>query len=347
MSRAKKDEEQGATVPGDRRPRRERKRYEFVLEAAQSVAHAQESVGNESILMRRRVRQVDGWAEVPCVTGDTMRHGMREAAAWALVDAAGIGELSAGAQRLLFSGGMVTGKGDASVVNLDRYRELCELVPSMGIFGGCCDNRVIPGRLVVEEAQLICLETERYVPAWAVDLARARYGDLDSCRAHVEEVQRVRMDPLLDPQKRKLLSASAQVDVNRRLASSEQAHGDGDARGAEEAKSSMMPRRHERLAQGSLLAWACEATCWGELEVDALNVAVCAFLADARVGGKKGTGHGLLRVVAGQGVALPRPVDVTYPLDALAVDVKVGEVFRAHVAERAERIRSFLANVNA
>jgi len=320
------------------------KRYECVLEAALPIAHHEETIGNEAVIMRRKVRQPGGgWAMVPIVTADTMRHGMREAAAYALLDAAGLldSKLSEAALRLLFAGGMVTGKGSAGTVKLDQYRELCELVPSMTLFGGCAENRVIPGQLVVEDATLICDES-RYVPAWAMEYA----GELDSCRAHIEEQQRVRMDPTLQPQKRRLLPEAEQIEINRRLAASEQASAEGDAVGKEREKSTMMPRRFERVAQGSLFSWACEATVYNDLQLDTFQVAMCAFLSNARVGGKRGTGHGLLRVAAGRDVefvmtAKRAEVDVT------ALAGQIGTLFKSHVKERSGRIEEFLRSVNA
>jgi hypothetical protein len=327
----------------------QRLRYEFVLEAATPIAHHAETIGNESVIMRRKIRQPGGWAHVPVITGDTKRHGLREAAAYAFLDAAGLLEqpsLSEAALRLLFAGGMVTGKGDAGTIKLDQYRELCELVPSMGLFGGCANNRVIPGRLVVEDATLLCTEAEAYLPAWASNYARECVG-LDACRAHVEEEQRVRMDPTLVPQKRLLLATDEQVSVNKRLEASEKAHDDKDALRREEAKSTMMPRRFERVAQGSLFFWACEATCYSPLDEDTFHVTIAAYMANARVGGKRGTGHGLLRPVAAQGVHLARPAENLYPIDAMALRPDVGKLFQSHVAARKTRIAEFLRSVNA
>jgi hypothetical protein len=333
------------------RGKRQRLRYEFILQAATPIAHAAENIGNESIAARRKVRQRNGFALVPMVSGDAMRHGMRAAASYALLDAAGLLDspsLSEGALRLLFAGGMVTGKGDASVIKLDHYRELCELVPSLRIFGGCCDNRVIPGQSVVEDAMLICTETQEHVPPQIVTAAVERSGALVSCREHIEEEQRVRMDPALVPAMRHLMSADAQVAAVLRLASSETAHADGDAVEAERSKSTMMPRRAEVIAIGSLFSWAIEAECIGELEVDTFHVSAAAFLARARVGGKQGTGHGLLRPVYGHGVHIARPAEALYAIDALAIQPRVGELFKQHVAERKDRIASWLRGaVNA
>lgn len=324
----------------------ERKRYEFVLEARQPIAHHEETIGNDAILMRRKVRVDDGWERVPCITADTMRHGMREAAAYALLDAAGMLEregLTEAALRLLFAGGMVTGRGEAGIIKLDRYRELCELVPSMALFGGCADNRIIPGRLSVDDAVLICQETARYVSPWMLTHA----GQLDTHRAHVEEQQRVRMDPVLSPHNRRLLTDGEQVRIAGLLASAEHAHETDDAVEREKTKSTMLPRRFERVAQGSLFAWGCEALVFDDLDLDTFNVAVAAFLSRPIVGGKRGTGHGLLGVVAANQIAVARPSEAMTPLDTTALAPAVGKLFRAHVQERAERIRSFLASVNA
>lgn len=322
-------------------------RYDFVLEAASPVAHHQENFGNEAVIMRRKVRQRDGsWAMVPYLTGDTCRHGLREASAYAFLDAAGLldtQKLGEAALRLLFTGGMVTGKGDASRVSLDAFREMCEMCPPLALLGGCTDNRVVPGRLVCDEAMLVCSEQLRYLPEWV--MAWEGLGKIDTCRAHVEEVQRVRMDPSLDPGKRKLLSTGEQVEVTTRLLTSERAHESDNAVEKEDSKSSMMPRRFERIAQGSLFYWSVTANCYSDLDEDTLKVMLAAFLSNARVGGKRGTGHGLLRPVAMRDVAVKRPVEQT---TAMTLDgMTFGNLFRAHVSDRKERIAAWLQRVNA
>lgn len=324
-------------------------RYEFIVEAQGPVAHHSESIGNSAIAMRRKVRQADGsWCDVPIITGDTMRHGLREAASYALLDSAGLlgdAHLSESALRLLFAGGMITGKGDASAIKLDQYREMVELVPPLALLGGCANNRSIPGRLIVDDAVLICEESARYLPAWIVAWLEERSLPLDSCRTHLEEVQRVRMDPTLDPGKRKLLSAGAAEGVQSRLLASETASEKADFRAVEATKSTMLPRRFERLAQGSLFVWGCEATCYSELDVDTYHTAIGAFLANARVGGKKATGHGLIKVIAAEKTVLAAPAQRS--AGACEIALRVGEAFRQHVAARADRLKEFLASVDA
>lgn len=323
------------------------KRYEFLFEAESPIAHHSENMGNTSIAQRRKVRQPDGsFASVPIITADTMRHGLRESASLSFLDAAGLlgsEALSRAALRLLFNGGMVTGRGDAGQVSLDRYREMVELCPPLGLLGGCCDSRVIPGRMFVEDAQLVCKEQQTFTPQWVLDQVTV----LDTCRAHVEEQQRVRMDSLLDPAKRKLLTTSEQIAVTNQLTAGEEAHESNNAIARDEAKSTMMPRTFECVVQGSLFSWAVTCNCLSELDVDTLHVMLAAFLYRPVVGGKRATGHGKLRVVAARDVKVLRPSETSDVIDTQALGTRSGELFRTHVASRKEQIKRWLSDVDA
>jgi hypothetical protein len=325
----------------------EKKRFDILLEATTPIAHHQEVFGNAAVIMRRKVRLEDGsFAQVPIITGDTMRHGLREAAAYAYLDAAGMldaGALTEAALRLLFAGGMVTGRGDASVSRLDDYREMCELVPPLGLLGGCAGSRVIPGRLIVDDAIVVCEETRRHCSPWMLD----RAGEMSGARAHVETHQRVRMDPLLDPGKRKLLSGDASHQIEAKLRRSDNAHVDASATEAEASKSTMMPRTFETISAGSLLSWHVEATLMSELERDTFHAMVAAFLGNARVGGKRGTGFGAIRAVAANEVVLQRPAETMHAVDVTAFGPAVGQLFRDHVRAHAEKARTFLSKVDA
>lgn len=314
-------------------------RVEFVLEAQSPIAHHEGTFGNSAIIMRQKVRRPDGsWCRVPIVTGDTMRHGLREASTYALLDAAGMlgEELTESALRLLFAGGMVTGSS-GSTVRLDEYRRLIETLPTIALLGGCAGNRIIPGAIEVDAAQLICEETAHLLPPWVTETQHVG----DSCRAHVEEVQRVRMDPTLDPGKRKLLRPVDAEAVQQRLLASATAT---DAVATDDAKSSMMPRRFETVVAGSRFFWSISARLHSELERDTFMVMVATFLSGAVVGGKRGTGHGKLKPITARNVQIR-----TYAEKAETFDLgaPVGQMFRAHVAERADALRAFLRTVAA
>ncbi len=322
-------------------------RYEMIIEAATPIAHHSEVMGNHAIAMRRKIRLPDGsFVTVPIVTADSMRHGLREAAAYAFLDAAGMlgeGELSEAALRLLFTGGMVTGRGDASNIKLDDYREMVDCVPPLGLLGGCASNRVIPGRIVSEDLLLICEETRHLTPVWMHEKA----GEIAGARAHVETHQRVRMDATLDPAKVKLLAEGDQARIAGKLLRSENASIDDDAVEREVSKSTMMPRSFEAICAGSVLSWRVQATCLSDLDVDTFHAMIGVFLSNARVGGKRGTGFGALRPVAANRVDVQRPSAALAAVDANALGPRVGELFRAHVKERAAKIRTFLRSVNA
>lgn len=329
----------------------EHRRYEFLLEAAEPIAHASESFGNTSLFMRRKVRQPDGsFVSLPIVTADTMRHGMREAAAYALLDAAGMldeGSLTEAALRLLFAGGMITGGDGGSTVKLDEFRKMVDLVPSLSLFGGCAGNRAIPGKLSVSDAVLVCEEQRHLLPQWVLDWMAHRQSVIDTHRSHVEEVQRVRMDPSLVPAKRHLLSAEERARAEGRLLARESAGEAGDHAAAADSKSTMMPRRFETVVQGSVFYWRVSAVCHTPLEADTLHLALAAFLGECRVGGKRATGHGLMRPVAAQRIDLARPSEATTTLDPGKLAPRIGELFRAHVKERATQVAEFLREVDA
>jgi hypothetical protein len=66
-------------------------KLEFVLRAETPIAHHSGTEGNVSILMRQKVRRPGGgWSNVPYITGDTLRHQLRELGSLALLEAAGI-----------------------------------------------------------------------------------------------------------------------------------------------------------------------------------------------------------------------------------------------------------------
>lgn len=326
----------------------EHRRYEILLQSIEPIAHHSETFGNSAIAMRRKTRQPDGsFVAVPIVTGDTMRHGLREAAAYALLDAAGLLDapsLTEAALRLLFSGGMITGSAGGAV-KLDEYRRMIDLIPSLSLFGGCAGNRCIPGKIQVSDAVLVCEETMHLMPDWVKEHLAGT--SIDTHRSYVEEVQRVRMDPALVPAKRMLLSDGERAASENRLLVSEAARESDDAVAIEDSKSTMMPRRFETVVTGSLFHWTLSAVCHSALEVDTFHVAVSSFLSHARVGGKKGTGHGLMIPVAGHQINVARPSEQTTAIDPGALAPKIGDLFRSHISERSSDVATFLREVVA
>lgn len=320
-------------------------RFEMIVRAVEPICHAQETIGNQSIFARKTVRLRGGdRVQVPYISGDAIRHQLREAAAYGTLHAAGLlddPQLSEGALRLMFNGGMVTGRGDASVINMDRYRELVALFPPLALLGGCTDNRPVPGQINVDEGNLICAEMVHLMPPWVTEWLKSNGERIESCRASVEEVQRVRMDATLFPEKVKLLSDNARANVQGRMLKSEAAHESADSKAKAESKSAMMPRTHERLVQGTLLWVGIEARTYTDLEWDCFCYAVACLLSNFRVGGKAGTGHGRLEFVAGSRIHFNPG---TVQADAVGSELapKTGELYKAHVASRKDELKAWL-----
>lgn len=322
-------------------------RYEVLLRALQPIAHAEGTIGNETIAMRRKVRMPNGEIPtVPIITGDTMRHQMREAAAMCLLDGLGMLDqpsLTEAATRLLFNGGMLTSKGAGAGVKLSDFRALNELVPSLALFGGCANGQLVPGQLEVTDAVPIAEETQSIIPAWMLE----RAGRITSARELLDEEQRVRFDPMRDPSKTRLLDAGSRDAVHRKAAAREEAHDSGNDADAMATKSTMLPRTCEVIIPGTLFAWEVTATTYSALEEDTFAVVMGAFLRAPVVGGKRGTGHGRLEPVEGNGVPIARPADAAAAVDLAALGTKSGDIFRAHVRDQAEAIKAALAKVSA
>ncbi len=326
-------------------------RYEMIVRAQDPISHGQQNLGNAQIFMRKKVR-LPGGATVLCpyLTGDTIRHQLRAAATWGTLQAAGLldePQFSEGAVRLLFNGGSLTGRGNASVVNLERYRELVALFPPLALLGGNADNRPLQGQVNVDEGNLLCRELAHVTPPWVLQWAESNGESIDTHRSLIEETQRVRMDATLAPETAKLLSDGARATLDARLLKAEKAHADADSKAAGEAKSGMMPRTHERIVQGALLWLGVEARTYTDLEFDAFNFSVACLLNNFRVGGKLGSGHGRLQFVAGARIAFEPTAG---KLEQVSADLapKTGELYRQHIEFRKEELAAWLRSaVNA
>lgn len=346
---ASETQEARAADPMESRERRLHQ-IEMIVEAIEPIAHGAETVGNAQIAMRSKVRLPTGrFVEVPVVTGDTMRHGLREAATEELLRVAGLrGGLSEAALRLLYNGGLVRGAAK-DVVSIAEARELEELLPHLGLLGGCVGNRIVPGKVECGYMHLVCSETEHMLPTWVGAWLEEQGTATAHAVEHVEEVQRVKMDALLNPHTRRALSPEAQEDVDARMLASDSATAAGDAKGKKTTRSSMMPFTYETIVRGSIFYWRLNVTTDTAIERDALAVMIAAFFSRAKVGGKKGTGHGAIRplVVRGHEKIITHETEgAPLAIEGEATYAAV-ERYVAHVKDRASRIEEFLSKVVA
>jgi len=110
-----------------------------------------------------------------------------------------------------------------------------------------------------------------------------------------------------------------------------------------------MPFSYETLSAGSLFWWRIDAVTHTQIERDTLYVMIAAFLAKARVGGKKGTGHGLLEPIHARGFERQAIAPADLDLLSVAGDARAPEIarFRAHVSDRKDAVREWLGKVVA
>ncbi|MEN6535532.1 MAG: hypothetical protein ABFD89_17845 [Bryobacteraceae bacterium] len=321
--------------------------WQMILRAEDPIAHSMGNIGNKSMIMTKKIGMPDGTIEeVPYITGDCLRHGLRETAAYATLHAANMlddPQLDRGALRFLFNGGMITGKGDGSTFKVNKYRELVILFPPLALFGGCTDARALPGQIDVWEGNLVCSETLHLLPKWVGEWANVNLKEVQNAWEMIEEVQRVRMDPELLPEKIKLLTEADQIVVHNKAAAMEVARENDDALAVKESKSAMLPRTHERFLQGSLFCWGVTGRTYTDLELDAFSYIMACYLANMKVGGMARSGHGRMRVVEGRRVhQLPMGSDIESLGEQLTAGV--GSLYRAHVQERSEDLRKWLTS---
>lgn len=324
-------------------------RFEMILRAEEPIAHFQETLDNEAIFARERVRaKGGGFVDIPYVKANTMRHQLREAATYATLDAAGLlGDeclQSDSVLRLLFSGGGLQGskdKGKSAGVSLDDYARMCDVFPPLALLGGATNQRILPGKISVSPARLLC--EEQRITAWSSEWLEANEERLDSFRSHLSALTDVRMDPTLSPSKRALLTPAARADTEARLLVSETARSKDDAAGVAENKSTMMPYSYETLVRGSMFHWQLSAALDTDLEEDTLMAMLGAFLSNARVGGKRGLACGRVLPVAAKQFTLSRPSEHAHAVDVTALGGRVGALFRAHVEERRGALREWLS----
>ena len=321
--------------------------WQMILRALDPIAHAQGTIGNKSMIMTKKIGMPDGTIEeVPYLTGDCLRHGLRETSAYATLHAADMlddPQLDRGALRFLFNGGTITGKGDSSTFKVDKYRELVALFPPLALFGGCTDARALPGQLDVWEGNLVCLETMHLLPTWVADWAKQNLKETQPAWELVEEVQRVRMDPELLPEKVKLLTEADQIIVHNKAAAMEVARSNDDAIAIKENKSGMLPRIHERFLQGSLFCWGVTGRTYTDLELDAFSYIMACYLANMKVGAMARSGHGRLQVVEGRRIH-QEPLGSNFDALDTQLTAGIGSLYRSHVAARKDDLKQWLTS---
>jgi hypothetical protein len=128
--------------------------------------HGAGTAGNTSLLRTQEVVQPDGTvAALPFLSAASIRHALRDRIAWHIARILDIepGSLTKQAVDLLWSGGAVTSTG--AETDLDLYRRVDDLLPSLTLFGYAARADITEGILRASDAILVCAENSFRLPA--------------------------------------------------------------------------------------------------------------------------------------------------------------------------------------
>lgn len=323
------------------------RRWSFVMTALSPIAHSSGADGNNQPLMVEPVFDPERPGEpaemIPIITGNSMRHALRQALVWLTLRLAKaeLGSLSDAAVHFLFEGGNM-GKG-ASSLDLESYRWLVRTFPFAGLLGGGTGTSLMHGTLRVSDAVLICQQNlwllRHFCPGPEHEDLREWFAQHQPAQAYRWEETRTRHDSRSNP-----LASAMQAEEGREKYL-EGRFKAGSKRDRDE-KSTSMPHTTEVIARGASLFWEVGVTWATPLEASALMCAITALGILGSVGAKGATGHGRisLRAASTREALIGEAVDVD---DAAERAVRESDAapYVAHVQERQEDIRSWLGRL--
>lgn len=139
--------------------------YKFfaLSQALSAITHMSGTEGNEGILMRKPVATPSGEiCEVPMLTGNALRHAIREVGGKFLIDQLGLsGATDKRPLNFLLHGGDRTEKG--RLESLGRQARMYELFPFLKFFAGSIPQQIMKGMSKVWFGWLVCEETRQII----------------------------------------------------------------------------------------------------------------------------------------------------------------------------------------
>jgi len=300
--------------------------------ALEPIHHGAGISGNTQLLRMQAIVLDDGTpARVPFISGNSIKHKLRAAAAQYALDVMAVedGSLSKAEVDLLFSGGHLSKAGGA--VNLEKARQLEELFPALSMCGYSAGNCMTESKLRVSHLHLVCVENAWRVPD---DLAESPMLKLRA-GGHVSENFGTRHDQGGSNIGQRLLTEGAQTDRAKKKSKklSGEAEGKGD--------SAQMIYDFQTIMPGSRFwgtVWFADMT---DLECAALASAFHYAAAGKRdgalvahVGAKSSIGYGAIAVeLKGQ---VRADAAAYQPSEALVGKENAGraEQYNAHLRDR-------------
>lgn len=309
--------------------------FEGTVTAVTSVIHGSgENNGNASLLRREKFVQPNGSVEaVPVISGNAIRGTLRDVGMFDMLRKLGYGVkeetkevkgLPLSAFYFLFSGGALTSTGETGI-NIERFREMREKIPLIGVFGGAIGNAIMPGKMKIGKMIPICQETMHLLPE------KFRNENAESIWEYCQTEQFTRKDDEKNDKVRMMIDA----DVRKLI-------GDGTSKkDITGAGAQQMIYRIETLAAGTQFYWKITLEDATDVEFEALVNTLLVFSKTPYVGGKSGTGHGELAIQFDNWVE----IDSRANLQGTEVDMPLLKKYYQHLQDNKDEIKVILEGI--
>ena len=293
-----------------------------------------------------------GILQVPSVSGNSIRHQLREGVAHLYLNALGPLKIPPKLYYMLFSGGANQG-GDGGHFDFDERAELMRMIPPIAVFGTARDGGTYAGAVGVSSAQPVSRETwdlvlpPRLTDSWpcgpvvAAATAERVWGQKHSSALRMlAERQYTRTDALRVRSPSFLVGSADTVpdgpasEVGEEIRLADEAAKKSRGRGKKATKDGDAPKVHPHqmifsaqvLVRGVALAHEmCFLQPADELTRSCFGAAVEQWLLNPIIGGRSALGHGLVEPV----------YDAPFPSS---------EAFMAHLRDQRDQIREYLRN---
>lgn len=309
-------------------------KIEITARALEPVIHGGGSSGNTQTA--RRMEDVHG-NRVPFISGNSIKHKMRDAAVRFALDAMNIPDQSMFKAEvdLLFSGGSLSASGAA--INLQRCRSMEALFPALSLFGYSAGNAIVEGKAKFNHWHLVCAENAYKFPSRI-------QGHADSALragAAIREEFGTRHDQTLKAAGLRMLSGEVQ---------DEQAKGKSKALEKKRADSSdkgdsvQMIYNFESIAAGATLFGNVEFASLTEIEQAALASAFHYAAIDSidgqpvmTIGAKSAVGYGRVRLELASSLRV-MPATFTDATSLAVLGDSAAASYTAHLRDRRDEI---------
>ena len=256
------------------------------------LSHIGSSAGPDSFLSEDVVIGPHGRpVEVFTYSGNSYRGILRDKAAEYMTEKLGGLRYSPDVFYLLFSGGSL---GGAQSVDIDQARMYRRNIPMLSVFGGGVGNQILTGKIKVGSMYPLVSECQRVLPE------HLRDPDAPSWRQWTFEKSFTRMDDAKNEKLRKYL-AGAENDGLLAAPKPQELLASEDAPEAPPKKKKEDPPQQmrytvEMLAAGAVLYQRIDMCDLTDLELGAFVSALVEFSKSSYIGGRSGTGSGLVDI---------------------------------------------------